>query len=267
MNLIEDIGPILGVVAFLGFAVLALLIVLQAREVRRLREWAGRAPERAGDADAAAGAAADKAGTDDRAAEPAGPSWFADLREQAAAAVGPRWEELDRRSPIHPSWFVAGLAVAVLAGGVVTGGFGVFGGGDGNGEGMSGGGGGGQPDREPKVEVAVLNATQQEGIADPVPGIAGFVAAEVVRSKSFRPGTEADALSGEEDSVILFEPEAQAAAEELAAAVQGDLGPTAVEPMTVSARDQADGAPLVLLVGFDDAGVIGAAATDPTATP
>ena len=29
-------------------AILALLIVLQAREVRRLREWAGRAPERSG---------------------------------------------------------------------------------------------------------------------------------------------------------------------------------------------------------------------------
>ena len=33
MDFIEDIGPILGIVAFLGFAILALLIVLQAREV------------------------------------------------------------------------------------------------------------------------------------------------------------------------------------------------------------------------------------------
>ena len=57
MDFIEDIGPILGIVAFLGFAILALLIVLQAREVRRLREWAGRAPERAVEADDATQAA------------------------------------------------------------------------------------------------------------------------------------------------------------------------------------------------------------------
>ena len=40
-----------GLAAFLGLAVLALLYFSQARDVRRLREWAGRAPERAGAAD------------------------------------------------------------------------------------------------------------------------------------------------------------------------------------------------------------------------
>ena len=39
MHFIQDIGRI-GIVAFLGFAHLALLIVLQAREVWCLREWA-----------------------------------------------------------------------------------------------------------------------------------------------------------------------------------------------------------------------------------
>ena len=62
MDVIEDIGPILGIVAFLGFAILALLIVLQAREVRRLREWAGRAPERAVEADDASLAASEEKG-------------------------------------------------------------------------------------------------------------------------------------------------------------------------------------------------------------
>src|SRR6476620_5481483 len=43
---IEQIGAICGFVAILGLAVLALLYFAQAREVKRLREWAGRAPER-----------------------------------------------------------------------------------------------------------------------------------------------------------------------------------------------------------------------------
>ena len=49
-DLIDGSGPILGIAAFLGLAILAFLIVQQAREVRRLREWAGRAPERATEA-------------------------------------------------------------------------------------------------------------------------------------------------------------------------------------------------------------------------
>lgn len=44
---IERIGAIMGIVAFLGLTVLALLLFSQARDVRRLRDWAGRAPERA----------------------------------------------------------------------------------------------------------------------------------------------------------------------------------------------------------------------------
>jgi hypothetical protein len=44
---IEKIGAYAGFAAIPGLAVLALLCFAQAREVRRLREWAGRAPERA----------------------------------------------------------------------------------------------------------------------------------------------------------------------------------------------------------------------------
>ena len=47
MELVERVGAYVGLAAFLGLAVLALLYFSQARDVRRLREWAGRAPERA----------------------------------------------------------------------------------------------------------------------------------------------------------------------------------------------------------------------------
>src|SRR3954463_3342560 len=43
---IEKYGAIAGYAAILGLAVLSLLYFAQAREVKRLREWAGRAPER-----------------------------------------------------------------------------------------------------------------------------------------------------------------------------------------------------------------------------
>ncbi|MGH2985146.1 MAG: hypothetical protein ACRDLO_00465, partial [Solirubrobacterales bacterium] len=62
VDLLERIGPYLGIAAFLGLAVLAFLIIQQAREVRRLREWAGRAPERADDAAQAAASAAEARG-------------------------------------------------------------------------------------------------------------------------------------------------------------------------------------------------------------
>jgi len=44
---VEKYGVYVGIAAFFGLAVLSLLYFSQARELKRLREWAGRAPERA----------------------------------------------------------------------------------------------------------------------------------------------------------------------------------------------------------------------------
>lgn len=55
MEIIEQIGAFAGLAAVLGLAVLSVLYFSQARDVKRLREWAGRAPERV-----AEGAAADQ---------------------------------------------------------------------------------------------------------------------------------------------------------------------------------------------------------------
>src|SRR5690242_3949868 len=46
-NQVVEIGALAGLAAIPGLAVLSLLYFGQAREVKRLREWAGRAPERA----------------------------------------------------------------------------------------------------------------------------------------------------------------------------------------------------------------------------
>ena len=44
---VEKYGAYVGIAAFFGLAVLSLLYFAQARELKRLREWAGRAPDRA----------------------------------------------------------------------------------------------------------------------------------------------------------------------------------------------------------------------------
>src|SRR4051794_29505772 len=46
-DLIEKGGAYAGLAAFFGLAVLSVLYFAQARELKRLRDWAGRAPERA----------------------------------------------------------------------------------------------------------------------------------------------------------------------------------------------------------------------------
>jgi hypothetical protein len=46
VRVIEQIGAFAGLAAFLGLAVLALLSFTHGRDIRRLREWAGSAPER-----------------------------------------------------------------------------------------------------------------------------------------------------------------------------------------------------------------------------
>src|SRR3954447_9185401 len=42
---VEKYGAYVGIAAFFGLAFLSLLYFAQAREVKRLREWAGQAPE------------------------------------------------------------------------------------------------------------------------------------------------------------------------------------------------------------------------------
>ncbi|HWH44161.1 MAG TPA: LytR C-terminal domain-containing protein [Thermoleophilaceae bacterium] len=58
MEIIQDIGSYAGFAAVVGLAVLSALYFSQARDVRRLREWAGRAPERTAQLEAEAAARA-----------------------------------------------------------------------------------------------------------------------------------------------------------------------------------------------------------------
>src|SRR5436190_10818149 len=71
---VEKYGAYVGIAAFIGLAILSLLYFSQAREVKRLREWAGRAPERAAEIEAQAVANAEAARREREAAAAAQPA-------------------------------------------------------------------------------------------------------------------------------------------------------------------------------------------------
>ena len=110
IDLIERIGPYVGIAAFLGLAILAFLIFQQAREIRRLREWAGRAPERADEATEAVTAAAEAKGEEapevEEMPEPTPGILLARRGSGSATGTDPVLAEINRRSPVDPatSW-------------------------------------------------------------------------------------------------------------------------------------------------------------------
>src|SRR5690348_10324317 len=83
---IEQYGAYAGIAAVFGLGVLSLLYFAQAREVKRLREWAGRAPERAAELEARVQADAAQRAAAARTPRPAGPVTPA---AQQAAPVAP----------------------------------------------------------------------------------------------------------------------------------------------------------------------------------
>src|SRR5919197_3848399 len=99
---VEKYGAYAGIAAFLGLAVLSLLYFAQAREVKRLREWAGRAPERAREVEERAIAQAEAARR-----QPAQPAVQPEPVAAATAAGG-------RPGAVGPAVPAAAAATAVV---------------------------------------------------------------------------------------------------------------------------------------------------------
>lgn len=241
MHVIESIGPVLGIVAFVGLAILAFLLFQQARDIRRLREWAGRAPERAQEAAEAVQAAADASRGDLEAeAEPAaGAPRLSGLRAawpRMTERARSRLAEVDRRLPVDGRYLLAVGGIAVIAAGVLTSGFGVLAG-DEQGKHHRHAG--------PKPSVAVLNGTA-------IPDLAARVNTGVVEPAGYKTGTVANAGSSFTTTVVMFAPGHQAEAKALATAIRPKLGETPTQEMTSDVKSRAGGAPLALNVGLDD---------------
>lgn len=244
MHVIESIGPILGIVAFVGLATLAFLLFQQARDIRRLREWAGRAPERAQEAAEAVQAVAEASRGEADAADAGGQEAEAIPQGRLGAAwtrltgaVSLRLAAVDRRLPVDGRYVLAVLAILVVAAGVLTSGFGVVGGDDGKHH---------DHGSSAKPHVAVLNGTG-------VSGLAALVAKQVVKDAGYKTGTVANAGSSIAKTVAMFAPGHEPQAKKLAKAVKPKLGDTPTKAMTADVAALAKGAPLALGLGLDDA--------------
>jgi LytR cell envelope-related transcriptional attenuator len=241
MHVIESIGPILGIVAFVGLATLAFLLFQQGRDLRRLREWAGRAPERAREAAEATQAVGEASrGEAATADEPEGASgrlraWWA----KARTAVASRLSRLDRRLPLDGRYVLAAALVAVVVAGVLTSGFGLFGGGDGNKRDRHGA-------SSQKPSVAVLNGTG-------VPGLADQVDKQVIEKAGYKTRAVANAGASFDNTVVMFASGHEAEAKRLAKDIAPKLGDTPTEKMTADVEARSKGAPLALGLGLDDA--------------
>jgi LytR cell envelope-related transcriptional attenuator len=260
MDLLKEIGAVLGFVAFAGLIVLVFITFQQARHLRRLREWAGRSPERA-EADAAR--AATNKGEAPIAGEgrAAGEGRVAGDADDGAPAPGSahrlrgelafRYEELNRRLPVSPVVLFGGLLALLAAAIILTGGFGLFGSDAGSSDGKATT----SASKPDKVEVAVLNGTAPAEGEVGIPGTAKD-AAKLVEDAGFAVGEVGDAPPFPA-STIMFEAGFKSDARELAGDLTNSLGETATTAITPEIQDIAKGADLVLIVGADDQGLAG----------
>jgi hypothetical protein len=254
LEVIQDIGAYAGLAAFFGIAILALLSFTQGRDIRRLRDWAGSAPERDAERKESTSAAAagraeemrrlEEARTEEREA--------AELRETRRERREAGLPELTRSERLRmalsiedrsPLTLVAAFLVVIVVVGVVayavTGGFG----GD---DGKNGSGGKQASGLHPEeIEVAVLNGTAVEGLA----GDYG----DMVESRGFQLGNVTNTESAQELSAVMFKPNNGRAAQKVAKS----LDIPRVQPMSEEVAQLGEGAPVAVVVGEDSASASG----------
>jgi LytR cell envelope-related transcriptional attenuator len=253
MDLIERVGSYVGLASFLGLAILALLYFSQARDVRRLRDWAGRAPERATDVERTTQAPATQVPPALPASQhslPATPFAQATLRKRKPL------RERVRNIHIPPVRYLALTVAGVLVlGGAAYGAVQLIGGNDSNsssgtgpqpkqGARANGGGGGGQKRQvnvDPsRVTVAILNGTSVQGLAAKI--------GEEVRAGGFTLGTIGNAARIDQGRSEVLYRKGQAAA---ARAVANRLGIQQIAPVDQVNSEIAGSFDVIVLVGSD----------------
>jgi hypothetical protein len=259
VELVERVGAYVGLAAFLGLAVLALLYFSQARDVRRLREWAGRAPERGLEQ-------ADRANDTEPATEvaPSTPAAAAGAHAlpptplSQATQTRPRKPLRERIRNIHVPQLryigMVALGVLVLAGGAygaiqLTGDDASEPASDrsarGDGERSSRGSGGDGNRRASNVNpaditVAVLNGTTVQGLAAQV--------GEEARAGGFKLGTIGNAARIDQTTSEVLYRNGQARA---ARAVANRLGIDKTAPVDSVNEEIAGSFDVIVLVGSD----------------
>ena len=255
LKLIEQIGSFAGLAAFLGLGVFALLSFAHGRDIKRLREWAGSAPERDADRKENTSAIAAQRAEELRALE--------ESRTAEQEAVAQREERRRRREEglpemtrserirehfsgfgervAEPKWLAAIFVVVLLIAGGVA--YVVL-----NKNDEAGGEKTNAPARiaPSEIEVTVLNGTA-------VPGLA-----ENYGRKLEAKGFEVDGLGNTdqpaETSVVMFLPGHKPEAKRVAKGVKISK----VAPMSAEVKaDSGGGAKVAVVIGEDNAAAAG----------
>jgi hypothetical protein len=217
--------------AMVGFLVVSGLLFSQARDLRRLREWAGGAPER-----------------------------DAELREVSEVVAEQRSQELkvlaereerrmEREGLIQPSFWDrlgrGGRIMAVVAGVIVIGAVAAYAGTTllgGDDSGGANGSGARQTGLEPgQIRTDVLNGTGGAEV-----GLAAEYAAALER-KGFKVGATGDATSTFEESIVMYTQGNEAAARKVADAI--DVSETGL--ITNEVADMASGSMVTAVIGVN----------------
>jgi hypothetical protein len=268
MHLIERVGSYVGLVSFLGLAILALLYFSQARDVRRLRDWAGRAPERAADMERAATQQVGQTAAQPTAQKPAHvpPALPASQHQMpptplAAASVKKRKPLRDRIRNVHiPQlrYLALTLAGVLVLGGAAYGAVELINNdsgstttsdaqktaGDHKRSGSDGRNRSQQVNVDPsKVTVAILNGTTVQGLAAKI--------GEEVRAGGFTLGTIGNAARIDQSRSQVLYRKGQGAA---ARAVANRLGIQSIGQVDSVNAEIAGSFDAIVLVGADRAG-------------
>lgn len=253
VHAVERIGAFAGLAAFIGLAVLALLSFTHGRDIRRLREWAGSAPERDAERKEQTSTIAAQRAEELRALEEARTSEQEAVssreerrrRREEGEAGQTRGERLRGRfsgvgeTASRPSSLVVLFVVllAIVGGGAYL----LLSGGDEEG---SGGGNAKQAAAQVKpseIEVTVLNGTSVVGLA--------ATYGDKVEGKGFDLGAVTNSSASFEQSVVMFKrghkPEARKVAKQ--------LGIGKVQLMSGEIEAASAGADVALIVGEDNA--------------
>jgi hypothetical protein len=253
VHAIEQIGAFAGLAAFLGLAVLALLSFTHGRDIRRLREWAGSAPERDSERKeqtstiAAQRAEELRALEEARTAEQDAVSSREERRRRREEGLpeGSRTERLRGRfsglgeTASKPSSLIALFVVVLaIAGGVA---YLLVGGGGDSSSGKSGSKQTAAKVKPAEIEVSVLNGTS-------VPGLAATYG-DKVEGKGFDLGAVTNSSASFPESVVMFtrghKTEARTVAKQ--------LGISKLQLMSGEIESVSAGADIAVIVGEDNA--------------
>ncbi|HVX34512.1 MAG TPA: LytR C-terminal domain-containing protein [Solirubrobacterales bacterium] len=260
LHTVERIGSFAGLASFLGLAVFALLLFAHGRDIRRLRDWAGSAPEREAERMEQTQTIAAQRAEELRELEEARTAEHQaieqrEIRRQRREEGLPeqtRGERIRERfsgfgeTLSRPALLAVLFVVFVLVAGGVA--YAVLNSGS---DGANGGGGhhkgGGKnaaaatsvkPD---EIEVAVLNGTEATGLA--------ATWGDKLEGKGFEVGAITNTTSTFENSVVMFENGAAPEAKQVAKQLQIHK----VQPMTAEVSGVSNGAKVSVVVGEDNA--------------